>query len=87
MNGRALLAWNLRRLRAERGVSQEHLAVDAGIDRTYLSLIERELGNASVDVMDRLAKCLSAELGDFFIRPARGTARPQPLPKGRKPKR
>ena len=53
MNGRALLAWNLRRLRTSRGVSQERLAADAGVDRRYMSDLEREQGNATLDVLDR----------------------------------
>jgi len=84
MNGRALLAWNLRRLRTERGVSQEKLAADTGVDRAYVSDLERELGNPTIDLLDRLAECLDAEIGDFFTAPAAGAAAPKPLPSGRK---
>ncbi len=83
MNGRALLAWNLRRLRADRGVSQERLAADTGIDRAYVSEIEREEGNATVDLLDRLAQALDVAIGEFFVRPSRGAERPKTLPKGR----
>jgi transcriptional regulator with XRE-family HTH domain len=86
MNGRALLAWNLRRLRAERGVSQERLAADTGIDRAYVSELEREQGNATVDLIDRFASVLGVEFGEFFAVPAEGAERPRPLPKGRHPK-
>ena len=72
MNGRALLAWNLRRLRSERGVSQERLAADTGVDRAYVSELERGLGNASVDLLDRLAVTLGAAIGEFFIVPEDG---------------
>ena len=41
MDGRTRVAWNLRRIRVERGLSQEALAVDADVDRTYVSGIER----------------------------------------------
>jgi transcriptional regulator with XRE-family HTH domain len=85
MNARALLAWNLRRLRAARGISQERLAADTGVDRAYVSEIERELGNATIDVLDRLAAELGVEVGDFFTKPALNAKRPKPLPKGRKP--
>jgi transcriptional regulator with XRE-family HTH domain len=84
MNGRALLAWNLRRLRTARGLSQERLAADASIDRAYVSELEREEGNATVDLLDRLAKVLDAELVDFFVKPPSGARRPKPLPKGRR---
>lgn len=85
MNGRALLAWNLRRLRTARGVSQERLAADAEIDRAYISEIERLKGNATVDVLDRLARCLDTSLAEFFRVPTGSEKRPQLLPKGRKP--
>jgi transcriptional regulator with XRE-family HTH domain len=84
MNGRALLAWNLRRLRSERGVSQERLAADSGIDRAYVSELEREQGNATVDLLDRLATVLNVGIADFFEVPSAGVARPRALPSGRR---
>jgi len=36
MNGRKLVAWNLRRLRVGQQLSQEKLAADAGVDRAYM---------------------------------------------------
>lgn len=87
MNGRALLAWNLRRLRAERGMSQERLAADTGIDRAYVSEIEREQGNATIDLLDRLAELLGVGIAEFFVEPPEDEARPKSLPSGRRPKR
>ena len=84
MNGRALLAWNLRRLRSEQGVSQEKLAHDTGIDRAYVSELEREQGNASVDLLDRLAQSLSVPLREFFVEPESGAEAPKALPSGRR---
>jgi transcriptional regulator with XRE-family HTH domain len=43
-----IVARNIRRLRLERGLTQEALAVDAGIDRTYVSRLERGLENPTV---------------------------------------
>jgi len=86
MNGRALVAWNLKKLRTERGISQERLAADAGIDRAYLSEIERQLGNASVDLLDRLAGVLGVSVSAFFALPGQGEAAPRSLPSGRHPK-
>jgi transcriptional regulator with XRE-family HTH domain len=85
MKGRALVAWNLRRLRAERGISQERLAADTDVDRAYVSELEREQGNATVDLLDRLAQALNVEIGEFFIRPGHGAERPRALPSGRRP--
>lgn len=87
MNGRALVAWNLRRLRTERGVSQERLAADAGVDRAYLSELERELGNASIDLLDRLADVLDVAVGEFLAAVPEGAGQVSPLPAGRKSRR
>lgn len=87
MNGRALVAWNLRRLRTERGVSQERLAADAGVDRAYISEIERCLGNVSVDLLDRLAEVLGVPVGEFLVAVPEGSGEISPLPAGRKSRR
>jgi transcriptional regulator with XRE-family HTH domain len=56
---------NLRRIRTELDVSQEKLALDAEIDRTYVSQIERGIANPSVLVLKKLADCLKVELTDL----------------------
>ncbi len=86
MDGRSLLAWNLRRLRAARGVSQENLAADAGVDRAYVSALETGQGNATVDLLERIARSLGVKMAEFFEIPQPGAQRPQPLPPGRRPK-
>lgn len=86
MRARALVARNLRRLRVSRGLSQEVLAVDAGIDRTYVSRLERGLENPTVAVLERIAGALSAKITDFFAVPASGEPAPKPLLSGRKAK-
>jgi transcriptional regulator with XRE-family HTH domain len=85
MKARALLAWNLRKLRVERELSQEKLAADARIDRAYLGGMEREQENPSVDLLDRLADALEVPIASLFESPRRGEKRPLPLTPGRKP--
>ena len=85
MNARELVAWNVRRLRVDRGLSQEALAVDAGIDRTYVSRVERGMENPTVGVLEKLAAALNVKIVDLFAMPRPGSRRPQPLPSGRKP--
>jgi transcriptional regulator with XRE-family HTH domain len=58
---RDTLAKNMRRLRAERGLSQEALAHDSGMNRTYLSSVERAERNVSIDNIGRIAKGLRVE--------------------------
>ncbi|WP_082536992.1 MULTISPECIES: helix-turn-helix domain-containing protein [unclassified Aureimonas] len=86
MNGRELLAWNLRRLRVEKGLSQERLAADTSIDRAYLGGLERKTENASVDLLDRLARGLSAGIWELFVVPEPGAEPPKPLRGGRRAK-
>ena len=58
---RDTLARNMRRLRAARGLSQEALAFDSGVNRTYLSAVERAERNVSIDNIARIAKGLRVE--------------------------
>lgn len=61
MSLRGLLARNMRMLRAQRGLSQEALADLVGMDRTYVSSLERERYAATVDMVERLAQALQVE--------------------------
>ncbi|WP_323012964.1 helix-turn-helix transcriptional regulator [Devosia sp.] len=85
MDGRARIAWNLRKARGARGISQENLAVDAGVDRSSISDIERGRFNPSIDLLDRLAGALSIDVSELLVRPPESAPPPQPLPAGRKP--
>ena len=58
---RDVLAKNMRRLRAKRGLSQEALAYESGINRTYLSAVERSERNVSIDNIARIARGLKIE--------------------------
>lgn len=84
MDGRKLIAWNLRRWRVRRDLSQEKLAVDANVDRTYVGRLERSLENPTVAILDRLASALSIPLLEFFKTPGRGERPPKPLKSGRR---
>jgi len=85
---RVLIAGNLRRLRVAGGFSQERLALEAGVDRAYVSGLERARENPTVDVLDRLAAALDAPLAAFFAEPPAEAAQPAPsLRAGRKARR
>lgn len=66
MNVRQRLAVNMKRLRKERGWSQEALADEAGLDRTYISGIERVVKNPTISVVERVATALQCRLGDLL---------------------
>jgi transcriptional regulator with XRE-family HTH domain len=59
---KALLGRNVRRLRQQRGLTQEELAFEAEIDLTYMGGIERGRRNPSLLVMARIADALSVPL-------------------------
>ncbi|MFY8184048.1 MAG: helix-turn-helix domain-containing protein [Polynucleobacter sp.] len=55
---RSDLALNIKHLRGVQGVAQERLALDAEVDRTVVSKIERCVGNPSLDTLLKLANRL-----------------------------
>lgn len=57
-----VLAANLQRLRAAKKISQEKLALDANVHRTYVSQLERKLKNPSLLILSRLAKVLESDV-------------------------
>ena len=69
MEIREVLARNLRKYRHAQGLSQEELAHQAEIDRTYISALERNVYAASIDVVDRIARVLGVEAADLLRRP------------------
>ena len=66
MDVRNRLAVNMKRLRKERGWSQEALADAAELDRTYISGIERIVRNPTVTVVEKLACALNCKFGDLL---------------------
>ena len=63
---RQRVAKNFRSLRASEGVSQEHLAELAGFHRTYVSQIERGVGNITLDNIEKLAIALRVDPADLL---------------------
>src|SRR6266702_5326318 len=87
MKARALVAWNLRRIRVKRGLSQERLAFDAEVDRSYVGGLERQEENPTVDILDRLATTLPSPLRNFSFNRRKDPKAPKPLRGGRRPSR
>ncbi|MGL4439503.1 MAG: helix-turn-helix domain-containing protein [Bosea sp. (in: a-proteobacteria)] len=55
------VARNVRRLRLERGYTQEELSELAGINRNYTGMIERGERSPTVDMLEKLAKALKID--------------------------
>jgi transcriptional regulator with XRE-family HTH domain len=64
-----VLAGNLRRLRKARGLSQDALAFEAGINRTYIGAVERGERNVSLDNIVRLAAALGVSPAELLVQP------------------
>ena len=67
MELRTVFAANVRRLRRERGMSQEGLAFEAGLHRTYISGIERGIRNVGLDNIGVLAKALGVQPAELLL--------------------
>jgi transcriptional regulator with XRE-family HTH domain len=66
MDIRKKVGKKLKKLRLERGLSQESLANIAELDRTYIPSIEKGERNISVTVLEKLANALKISIKDFF---------------------
>lgn len=58
---RGVLAFNVRLLRVQKGWSQEALALECGLDRTYVSAVERSRWNVSLSNIEAFAKALEVQ--------------------------
>ena len=58
MDIRQVMAGNLRRIRKEKGFSQEALAFECGIHRTYVSGVERGIRNPTIMIVAKIAVAL-----------------------------
>ncbi len=56
----------VKKIRLEKGLSQEALALEADLDRTYIPSIEKGKRNVSLEVIYKLAKALNIDIADFF---------------------
>ncbi len=66
MDLRETFAANLRRIRNAKGLSQDDLAYEAEISRSYLSQIEKGSFHVSLKIIGRLAEALNVEPAEFL---------------------
>ena len=70
MDLREVFATNLRRCRNARGLSQDDLAYEAGVSRSYLSQLEKGVFYASLKIIGKLADALGVEPAELLKRGA-----------------
>jgi transcriptional regulator with XRE-family HTH domain len=66
MDLREVFAANLRRLRNAKGVSQDELAHEANVSRSYLSQLEKGTFYASLNIVGRLSEALGVEPAELL---------------------
>jgi transcriptional regulator with XRE-family HTH domain len=69
MDLREVFAANLRRIRHAKGISQDDLAYDAGVSRSYLSQLEKGAFYASLKIVGKLAAALETEPAELLKMP------------------
>jgi transcriptional regulator with XRE-family HTH domain len=67
-----IVARNIRRVRLERGLTQEELAARIRINRNYIGMIERQENSPTVAMLERIAKALGIEPARLFDEKAAG---------------
>lgn len=70
---REVLAFNVRKYRVNRQLSQEQLGLAAELDRTFVSQVERARINVSVDNIEKLAVTLDVDPSLLFTKPVDGS--------------
>ena len=73
MDIREDFARNLRKFRRQKGFSQEALAHEAGIDRTYVSALERCIYSATITMVEKLATVLGVEPVELLQRASKAS--------------
>ena len=66
MDLREVFAANLRRLRNAKGISQDELAHEANVSRSYLSQLEKGTFYASLNIVGRLSEALGVEPAELL---------------------
>jgi transcriptional regulator with XRE-family HTH domain len=66
LTGRELVALNVRLLRVKHDVTQEQLAMDAGVNKNYISQVESGTRAVSVDILDKLARAFGVPVADLL---------------------
>jgi transcriptional regulator with XRE-family HTH domain len=65
---KAILSKNIKSLRHERGIAQERLGLESGVDRTLVSKIERQIANPSLEILTKIAAQLQVTVTELLTK-------------------
>ncbi len=63
-----VLSDNIKRLRRTKGLAQERLGLESGVDRTMVSKIERRIANPTLEMLVKLANTLEVPIVDLLVK-------------------
>ena len=63
-----ILSANIKQLRNEKNIAQEKLGLEAGVDRTLVSKIERQVANPSLEILTKIASQLNVSVTDLLLK-------------------
>ena len=84
MDVKERVGWNLRRLRVEKGMSQDHLAYAAEVERAYVGYLERGKRNTTINTLQKQATILEHDISELFVVPPIDAEPIAPLGGGRR---
>ncbi|MDH5858723.1 helix-turn-helix transcriptional regulator [Lampropedia aestuarii] len=73
---RGILAYWIRLHRVEKGWSQERLALECELDRTYVSAVERSRWNVSLSNIEKMANALNVQSWTLLVPPTEDASKP-----------
>ena len=65
---KVVLSDNLKSLRQEKGIAQERLGLESGVDRTLVSKIERQIANPSLEILSKIAAYLQVSVVELLTK-------------------
>ena len=84
MDARLLVGWNLRRLRVEKGLSQEDLGLRAGCEPSYVGRVKRGKENPTVGLLETFSNVLAIDIAELFVKLPANATRPPAMKPGRR---
>ena len=65
---KVVLSQNIKSLRRDKGLAQERLGLESGVDRTLVSKIERQIANPSLEILSKIAAHLEVSVIELLTK-------------------